>query len=138
MSKPVQSVDFITNFLKNSGNFLFLYIFKRWIAGSKAKDAVEYVRKLNRLETASMGLINYMGEHYKDKKEAIATLQEYKKLIDRIHESKINSSLTIKVSQLGFDANNAKDAKRFCFSNLQEIIKHAKQNVKKQLKFGMN
>ncbi|MEM0364424.1 MAG: proline dehydrogenase family protein [Candidatus Nitrosocaldus sp.] len=97
---------------------LVLKIARRWVAGSSMQEALEYARQAN-----SMGMktiINYLGEHSISKEEAESSTDEYIGLLDAIHSSGIDGSISIKLTQIGLDVDYDT-----CIGNLMRIVRHA-------------
>ncbi len=97
----------------------FLIRFARqWIAGETLDDAIAQAQKRN---SSGIGaIINYLGEHVKEVPEAEMNLEENMRILDRTERSKINASLSIKLTQLGLDID-----KDMCLLNLEKIISSA-------------
>ncbi len=88
---------------------------RQWIAGETLEDAVLRTKKSN---IAGIGaIINFLGEHVKEEAEANKNIQENLRIIQAIEESKLNASLSIKLTQLGLDIE-----KRLCLSNVEKIV----------------
>lgn len=97
----------------------FLIRFARqWIAGEKLDDAISRSIKAN--SNGLGAIINFLGEHVRDKEEAETNTNENFKIIQAIKDNKINSSLSIKLTQLGLGVD-----KDFCLSNVEVIVDHA-------------
>ncbi len=94
----------------------FLVRFARqWIAGEMLDNAIAYAKK------AGTGvIINFLGEHVREKHETHANLEENLRILDNIEKSKINASLSIKLSQLGLGIE-----KEMCLSNVEMIVSSA-------------
>lgn len=93
----------------------FLIRFARhWIAGETLGEAVTSAKKKNR---AGFGvIINFLGEHVRDKIEAQENIEENIKLLSALEKEKVNASISIKLTQLGLLID-----KRLCFSNVEKI-----------------
>jgi proline dehydrogenase len=109
--------------IRDFGNFFFLRIMGRWVAGARAEDAVAYCRKLN--ARGSSCVINFLGEHYRESKEAEAAVAEYRRLVDLISSSGVKAAITIKPSQFGFNALDIEDPKSFCEDNMAAVASYA-------------
>ena len=97
----------------------FLIRFARqWIAGENLDDAIARARKAN---SNGLGtIINFLGEHVRDKEEAEANKNENFRILQAIKDNKINSSLSIKLTQLGLGID-----KDLCLSNVEAIVNRA-------------
>jgi len=113
----------LTSTIRNFGNFMFLNVLTRWVAGSKAEDAISYCKNLNK----SLCIIHYLGEHYSDVAPVFQAVKEYRHLVDLISQSKINAAITIKPSQLGFNVLEKEDSEKFCQQQMLEIVKYASE-----------
>jgi proline dehydrogenase len=100
----------------------FLIRFARqWIAGETLDDAIVRSRKAN---SDGLGaIINYLGEHIRDKEEAQRNKNENLRILQAIKNEKINSSLSIKLTQLGLGIDND-----LCYSNVEAIADRASTN----------
>ena len=100
----------------------FLIRFARqWIAGVTLDEAVERVKKEN---NSGMGaIINFLGEHVKDKAEARMNMEENLKILQEIDSKKIRAALSIKLTQLGLLID-----KNLCSSNVENIVSSASSN----------
>ena len=100
----------------------FLIRFARqWIAGVTLDEAVERVKKEN--NSGIGAIINFLGEHVRDKAEARRNMEENLKILQEIESEKIRAALSIKLTQLGllFDKN-------LCSSNVENIVSSAASN----------
>lgn len=94
----------------------FLIRFARqWIAGETLDDAISRTRKANNAGIG--GIINFLGEHVRDEDEAKKNIEENQRILKAIEDSKLNASLSIKLTQLGLEIE-----KHFCLSNVEKIV----------------
>ena len=94
----------------------FLIRFARqWIAGETLDDAISRTRKAN--NSGIGGIINFLGEHVRDEDEAKKNLEENQRILKAIEDSKLNASLSIKLTQLGLEIE-----KHFCLSSVEKIV----------------
>ncbi|MCX9025041.1 MAG: proline dehydrogenase family protein [Candidatus Methanoperedens sp.] len=94
----------------------FLIRFARqWIAGETLDDAISRTRKAN--NSGIDGIINFLGEHVRDEDEAKKNIEENQRILKAIEDSKLNASLSIKLTQLGLEIE-----KDFCLSNVETIV----------------
>ncbi|MEW6329438.1 MAG: proline dehydrogenase family protein, partial [Candidatus Micrarchaeota archaeon] len=100
-----------------------LPVMKKWIAGPKIKDAIEAVRKLNAEGRNRIGLINFLGEHYKKKEQVNAMLDEYLSALDKIKRSGIRTTISIKPTQAGMDISE-----EYCYETTRKIVARAKES----------
>ncbi len=80
---------------------LLLRVARQWIAGETAESGVQRVRQAN--SKGILGILNLLGEHVESREEVAKTVAEYKRLLDLIFESKVNSQISIKPTQLGLN-----------------------------------
>ena len=97
---------------------LVLKMARRWIAGSSMQEALEYARQANSI--GMKAIINCLGEHSISKDEAESSTDEYIRLVDAMHSSGIDGSISVKLTQIGLDVDYDT-----CNSNLMGIISHA-------------
>lgn len=93
----------------------------RWIVGTTVDEAITTAVDLSELKINSM--INYLGEDTYKKEDANQSVGIYLKLIKKIKENNLNSSIAVKPTQLGILIN-----KETLDKNYLKIIKTAKKN----------
>ncbi len=91
---------------------------KQWVAGSSLDEALNYAVSAN--SSHMHAIINYLGEHVTDEQEAKSNVDEYKRLIDAIHSSRVDASISLKLTQIGLDIGYDE-----CYSNLRGIVDYA-------------
>jgi proline dehydrogenase len=97
----------------------FLIKFARqWIAGETLADAISRTKKSN--NSGIGAIINFLGEHVRDAAEADKNIEENLRILRAIEESKLNASLSIKLTQLGLEIE-----KNLCVSNVEKIASSA-------------
>lgn len=97
----------------------FLIKFARqWIAGETLADALSRTKKSN--NSGIGAIINFLGEHVRDAAEADKNIEENLRILRAIEESKLNASLSIKLTQLGLVIE-----KNLCLSNVEKIASSA-------------
>jgi proline dehydrogenase len=92
----------------------------KYIAGDKLSDAVDSTKELN--AKGFMGTMDVLGEHIKNKDEALQSKKECIEVLDAINKNKLDSNLSIKLTQLGLHLD-----KDFCWSNIKDILDSAKK-----------
>jgi proline dehydrogenase len=97
---------------------LLIRFARQWIAGEKLCDAIARARKAN--SNGLGAIINFLGEHVRNKEEAEANKSENFRILQAIKDNKINSTLSIKLTQLGLGID-----KDLCLSNVEEIVDRA-------------
>jgi proline dehydrogenase len=96
----------------------FKHITRRFIAGENIDDALEAIRDLNRQGiTASF---DHLGESISSEAEAAAEVREYLRVLSRIEATGINSNVSVKLTQLGLDIDEA-----LCLNNTRRIVEEA-------------
>ncbi len=93
---------------------------KRFVAGEDFPQAVPKVADLN--EAGIKVTLDLLGENVKDRKTADDTLTHYIELLEGIHEQKIDSSISIKLTMLGLDIDES-----YCKDNLFKLLDVAKK-----------
>lgn len=91
---------------------------KQWVAGSSLDEALNYAVSAN--SSHMHAIINYLGEHVTYEQEAKSNVDEYKRLIDAIHSSRVDASISLKLTQIGLDIGYDE-----CYSNLRSIVDYA-------------
>jgi len=100
------------------GMSFLLRFARQWIAGETLDRAIARAKIAN---CSGIGaIINFLGEHVKDKQEAEKNLEENLRILAAIEEAKIKTSLSIKLSQLGLLIG-----KDLCSSNVEKIVSGA-------------
>ena len=92
----------------------------RFVAGNSIENAVKCVRELNR--NGMVAMMNYLGEYVHSEDEAAKAADNCIKTLDAIHQSGIDSNLSVKISSLGLDIS-----KEVCLTNLRRILDKAKE-----------
>jgi proline dehydrogenase len=91
---------------------------RRFIAGENIDDALEAIRVLNAQGVTAT--FDHLGESTTEEAQAIADTQAYLLALRRIHETGIQSNVSVKPTQLGLDINE-----ELCYRNLREIVAEA-------------
>lgn len=91
-----------------------------YIAGDKLQDAVQKAKDLN--AKGIMGTMDVLGEHNTLKEQAIESTNECIEVLDAINENKLDSNLSIKLTQLGLQMDF-----NFCKENLFRILDAARK-----------
>ncbi|HTU33593.1 MAG TPA: proline dehydrogenase family protein [Candidatus Acidoferrum sp.] len=83
--------------------------------GENAGDALAAAQRLERngLHT----ILSHLGENVADRAEAAAVTQHYLDVLEKIREQALESELSIKLTQLGFDLDRG-----FCLDNFLRIV----------------
>jgi len=92
----------------------------RYIAGETMEDAIRVVKVLNGHQV--MGTMDILGEHVSRKEESLAAVRACEQVLLAIHENRLNSNLSIKLTQFGLKIDEA-----FCYSNVTNLLDVAKR-----------
>ena len=91
----------------------------RFVAGETVESAIEAVRSVNpKGITASLDLL---GESVTQESEAGSARDTYLGMLDRIAETRVNSNVSLKLTQMGFDISED-----LCLANMRTILDKAK------------
>ncbi|SIR04224.1 L-proline dehydrogenase [Peribacillus simplex] len=92
---------------------------RRFVAGDVTEQAIECVRKIN--QNGMVAMLNYLGEYVFTVEAALEATENCLKTLDAIHESGIDSNLSVKITSLGLDIS-----KDLCIQNLKLILDRAR------------
>jgi proline dehydrogenase len=107
----------IFNFVRS--NSLARQFASRFVAGETVETAIEAVKPLNQKRiTASLDLL---GESVTRDTEAAAARDTYLQMLDRIAETRVDSNVSLKLTQMGFDIGE-----ELCLANMRMILDKAK------------
>lgn len=91
---------------------------RQWIAGETLDEAITSAKKANNRGIGA--IINFLGEHVRDKEEAEKNKLENLEILKRVKETGLNASVSIKLTQLGLGID-----KDLCLSVAETIINSA-------------
>jgi proline dehydrogenase len=91
---------------------------KRFVAGQTVDDAVSAVRVLN--QAGMTATLDVLGENVEQKTAAEKAVQSYVTTLDRIRQARLQSSVSLKLTQMGLDIS-----RDFCYSNVARICHQA-------------
>lgn len=91
----------------------------RFMPGETAEEALTAARVLRQKQIGSV--FTHLGENVADRDEARKVTKHYVEVIRRIHESGMESEVSVKLTQLGLDFSAD-----FCADNLKQIIQAEK------------
>ncbi|RDI70785.1 proline dehydrogenase family protein [Halopelagius longus] len=89
-----------------------------FVAGEDAESALSYVSDVN--ERGIRGIVNLLGEHYDSRADADADAREYLELVERIGDSDLDCTVSVKPSQIGLGAGETAFEE-----NLERIVERA-------------
>lgn len=108
----------VFKFVRN--NRLAKHFASRFVAGETIAEALTAVRALNaRGITASLDLL---GESVYNEREARAARDAYMQILDKIHESKVDANVSVKLTAMGLDIDQ-----ELCCVIIQDILARAQQ-----------
>jgi proline dehydrogenase len=91
---------------------------QRFLAGETPAEAVAHASRLNGDGVGA--ILNLLGEHYDDRREAAADTRAYCRLVDDIARADLRARLSVKPTQLGLDISED------CFrEHLAHVVSHA-------------
>lgn len=96
------------------------YFAKRYIAGDKLEDAIRVISELN--DEGFMCTVNILGENIKKIESAVNYLQRYKEILNELTEKKLDSNISIKMTQMGMGLDD-----KVCLKQMDEIIQLSKK-----------
>jgi len=91
---------------------------QRFMPGETAEDALGAAQALR--AHAISAVFTHLGENISELPEAVRATDEYIALLDQIHARRLDSEISVKLTQLGLDLSSAQ-----CYGNLKRIIQHA-------------
>jgi len=94
----------------------------RFVAGETIDDAIATARELNTTAGGLSVSLDLLGEAVLHAEEAERACATYLDLLDRIHAAKANANVSVKLTQMGLDIDQA-----LCIRNMKSIISKAKQ-----------
>jgi proline dehydrogenase len=91
---------------------------RRFVAGETLDDALAAVRSLNTAGiTASLDLL---GESVTNEREARAAESEYLRILDRIHDERLDANVSLKLTAMGLDVSE-----ELCVSIMHDVLGRA-------------
>jgi len=96
------------------------YLAGRYIAGAERADAIKVCRGL--AESGLAATVDVLGEGVTDEERATGAVDEYLALLEDIHESGLDISISLKLTHLGLDIS-----RELTEENLRKIIKKARK-----------
>lgn len=96
----------------------FNNVTRRFVAGEELPDAVEAIRQLNRKNISAS--FDHLGESITSEAETRNEVNEYVRVLDSIEENKLNSNVSVKLTQLGLDIGLD-----VCHANTRKIVETA-------------
>ena len=100
---------------------LFTFFARRFVAGDTIEEALEVVKNLN--SRGIKATLDYLGEDCSRENDARRSCEEYVALLQKIAEAKVDSNVSLKLSQLGFGFDE-----KLTRELLEKILDQAAQN----------
>jgi proline dehydrogenase len=94
---------------------------RRFVAGERAEEAVEQIRRLNTLGISAT--FDHLGENVHDPRQAALEAEVYTELLDLIEKHRLDANVSLKLTQLGLDQSEV-----VCEENLRRIVRHAERS----------
>ena len=92
---------------------------RRFVAGETLDEAIQATQALNARHLAAS--LDYLGESVKRAEDTAEVVATYRALMKRIHDQKLDASVSLKLTHLGLDINE-----ELCQTNLRTILTDAK------------
>jgi proline dehydrogenase len=112
LSKSDRFKDFLTRFQA------FNNVTRRFVAGEELADAVEAIRILNQKGISAS--FDHLGESITSETATREEVNEYVRVLDSIEENKLDSNVSVKLTQLGLDVSH-----ELCYANTRKIVEAA-------------
>lgn len=94
---------------------------RRFIAGERLEEAIAVVRDLNAKNI--LATLDHLGENTTNEHEAIAAADEYVRILDTIAQTKVQSEVSLKLTQMGLDISQ-----ELCLQNMRRILERAREH----------
>ena len=92
----------------------------RFVAGETIDEAISVAKQLN--DDGMLVTLDYLGESVTEAGEAAAARDQILTLLDRIHSTKINANVSVKLSQLGLKLDE-----NMALANLRTLLDRARR-----------
>lgn len=97
-----------------------IYFARRFVAGETASQAIEAVKLLN--EHGITASLDLLGENVESNQQADEAVKEYYRLFEMISRQKVQSGISLKLTQLGLDLSTDQ-----CFERMRLILTDAEK-----------
>ena len=115
LSKSERFKSFLSRF-KSFNN-----VTRRFVAGEALTDAVEAIRNLNREGISAS--FDHLGESITSEAEIHKEVDEYVRVLESIHDTGLDSNVSVKLTQLGLDVSQD-----LCYSNARTLVVAARKH----------
>jgi proline dehydrogenase len=112
LSKSDGFKNFLTRFQS------FNNVTRRFVAGEELADAVAAIRILNQKGISAS--FDHLGESITSEAATREEVNEYVRVLDSIEENKLDSNVSVKLTQLGLDVSQ-----ELCYANTRRIVEAA-------------
>ncbi|HXG65115.1 MAG TPA: proline dehydrogenase family protein [Blastocatellia bacterium] len=92
----------------------------RFVAGEEISEAVAAIRELNRKRISAT--CDHLGESITAEEETRKEVEEYKRVLDAIETHRLDSNISVKLTQLGLDISQG-----LCYENTRALVEAAKR-----------
>ena len=94
----------------------------RFVAGETLDEAIAVAKQLE--QQGILATLDYLGESVEKAEDTEEIVATYQKVLDRIHNEQLQSSISIKLTHIGFDISE-----ELCANNLRHILTRAKEHA---------
>ncbi len=94
---------------------------RRYVAGETLEDALRVIEELSR--EGAMATLDLLGEEVTERSKAVASADEYVRMLDAIAARGLDANVSIKPTSLGLKIDEA-----FCRENIERIVVAAKRH----------
>lgn len=112
LSKSDRFKNFLTRFKS------FNAVTRRFVAGEVLSDAADAIQRLNQKGISAS--FDHLGESISSESETRKEVNEYVRVLDTISDQKLNSNVSVKLTQLGLDVSHD-----LCYANTRAIVEAA-------------
>jgi proline dehydrogenase len=88
---------------------------RRFVAGETLDEAIAVAKTLEK--KGILATLDYLGESVAKAEDTVEVVETYKMLLQRIHAEKLASSVSLKLTHIGFDISED-----LCMTNLRHIV----------------
>ena len=114
----LSGADWARNVVTNFG--LARRVARRFVAGELLEEAVNATRQMN--DKGIQVTLDYLGESVHSEEDTREVVETYLTLLDRIHDEGLESSVSLKLTHIGYDVRE-----ELAFLNLRTILQRARE-----------